>query len=323
MGIDLGRLEIEDRLVLHQRHAGFGRDLRHPAAMRRGHQMLHLHGFEHGDLLAGADEVPFPDVDRDDRALQRRRHRRPSRPARLPMRRPLTSRLWARRRRRRCRIRPAPSRPSFGLADQRGDMGIDETGAEAVVDKIRMRQDRRQEGNVGGDAADPELTQGARRLVHHVGPVAARRMHDDLGEQRVEGGAGPVAGVTKRIDANAGAGRQVEHGERSAGRPGPAGLVHHLHVDAELHRIAARLRDIGLRQTERAQRGAGRDRELRLHEIEAEYLLGDGMLDLKPRIGLDEGERLVARSWRRYRREIRRCRDCRSSRRPRVPWRRR
>ena len=174
-------------------------------------------------------------------------------------------------------------------------MGIDETGAEAVVDEIRMRQDRRQEGNVGGDAADPELTQGARRLVHDVGPVAARRMHDDLGEQRVEGGAGPVAGVTKGIDANAGAGRQVEQGERSAGRPGPAGLVHHLHIDAELHRVAARFRDIGLRQTERAQRGASRDRELRLHEIEAEYLLGDGMLDLKPRIGLDEGKRLVAR----------------------------
>ena len=75
MGIDLGRLEIEDRLVLHQRHAGLGRDLRHPAAMRGRHQMLHLHGFEHGDLLAGPDEVPFPDVNSDDGALQWRRNR--------------------------------------------------------------------------------------------------------------------------------------------------------------------------------------------------------------------------------------------------------
>ena len=217
-------------------------------------------------------------------------------------------------------------RRRLGLADQISDMGLDEAGADTVLDKIRMRQNRRQEGDVGGDAADPELAQRARGLVHDVGPVTTRRMHDDLGEQRVEGGAGAVPRVTKRIDANAGAGRQVEQRQRPAGWLCPAGLVHHLHVDAELHRIAARLWDIGLRQTERAQRGAGRDRELRLHEIEAEHLLGDGMLDLEPRIGLDEGERLIACLvviWRRYRRGIRRCRGCRSWRRPRVPWRHR
>ena len=33
-----------------------------------------------------------------------------------------------------------------------------------------------------------------------------------------------------------------------------------------------------------------------LHQIEAEHLLGDGVLDLQPRIGLDEGERLFAGS---------------------------
>ena len=107
MGVDLGRLEIQDRLVLHQRHAGFGRDLRHPAAMRRGHQMLHLHGFEHGDLLAGADEVSLPDIDGDDRALQRRRHRdRAGRPGC----RCRDRKRERRRHRRRCRIRSAPSR---------------------------------------------------------------------------------------------------------------------------------------------------------------------------------------------------------------------
>ena len=208
MGVDLGRLEIEDRLVLHQRHAGFGRDLRHPAAMRRGDQMLHLHGFEHGDLLAGADEISFLDVDGDNRALQRRRHRdragRPGCRCREPQAR-------ASRHRRRCRIRSAPSRPFALASPTRAATWVSmKPVLRRLLDKIRMRQDRRQEGNVGGDAADPELAQGARGLVHDVGPVTARRMHDDLGEQRVEGGAGPVAGVTKRIDANAGAGRQVE-----------------------------------------------------------------------------------------------------------------
>ena len=53
-------------------------------------------------------------------------------------------------------------------------MGLDEAGADAVLDKIRMRQDRREERNVGGDAADAELTQGARGLVHDIGPVRRR-----------------------------------------------------------------------------------------------------------------------------------------------------
>src|SRR5688572_32592116 len=34
MAIDLGRLEIQDRIAMHQRDADAARDLRHPAAMR-------------------------------------------------------------------------------------------------------------------------------------------------------------------------------------------------------------------------------------------------------------------------------------------------
>ena len=107
MGVDLGRLEKQDRLVLHQRDAGSGDDLRHPAAMRRGHEMLHLHGFEHGDLLAGADEIAFLDLDRDDGALQRRRHRH--RAGRTGCRCFAATSERARHRRR-CRLRPAASR---------------------------------------------------------------------------------------------------------------------------------------------------------------------------------------------------------------------
>ena len=181
---------------------------------------------------------------------------------------------------------------SFAAWTSAATWRIDETGIDAVGDEIRMRQHRAEERDVGGDAADAEFAQGARGLLHHVGPVRAGRMHDDLGEQRVEGRAGLVAGTAERIDAHAGPGRQIEHGQRAAGRLGDAVLVHHLHVDAELHRIAARFWDIGLRETERAQRGAAGDRELRLHQIDAEHLLGHGVLDLKPRIGLDEGEGL-------------------------------
>ena len=136
VGVDLGRLEKQDRLVLHQRHAGCRRDLRHAAAMRRGHQMLHLHGFEHGDLLAGADEVAFADVDGDDRALQRRRHRRPSRPDRdWPTRRsrhsasaPSSAAVAA--------IRSAPSRHrplSLAAPTRAATWALDEAGAETVA----------------------------------------------------------------------------------------------------------------------------------------------------------------------------------------------
>ena len=60
--------------------------------------------------------------------------------------------------------------------DKRGDMRVDEAGADAVGDKIRMRQHRRQERDVGGDAADAEFAQSARR------PSAPRRSSSAPGE---------------------------------------------------------------------------------------------------------------------------------------------
>ena len=113
-------------------------------------------------------------------------------------------------------------------------------------------------------------------------------------KQRVEGGAGLVAGIAKAIDAHARTGRRIEYRERAAGRPGLALFVHDFHVDAKLHGIATRCRHLGLRQPERGKRRAGRDRKLRFDEIDPEHFLGDGMLDLKPRVGLDEGKRLIA-----------------------------
>ena len=74
VAFDFGRLDKQDGFAVHQGGPGAAGDLRHPAAMRRGDEMLHLHGFEHRDLLAGADKVAFADVDRHDRALQRRRY---------------------------------------------------------------------------------------------------------------------------------------------------------------------------------------------------------------------------------------------------------
>ncbi|MGX1330981.1 hypothetical protein AB7M56_005480 [Bradyrhizobium elkanii] len=233
MAVDLSGLKEQDRLAMHQRDADAARDPGHPAAMRRGDEMLHLHRFQHRDLLAGPDQIALRDLDRHDGALQRRGHRERSLGRRLS-----DGGL--------CRSRLAHFDQGCGeilrRADQRRHMGIDEVGADLVPSKTLMRQDRAEERDVGGDAADPEFTQGARCFVHHVGPFWARRMHDDFCQQRVERGRGPVAGIAEGIDANAGAGRQVEHTERAAGRFCHSLLVHHLHVDAKLHRIAARQR---------------------------------------------------------------------------------
>src|SRR5690349_15045594 len=84
---------------------------------------------------------------------------------------------------------------STGGADEIGDMSVDESGGDAIGSKVGVVEDRGEERDVGGDAADTELAQGAARLLHHVAPLYTSRMHDHLGEQGIEGGAGLVAGI--------------------------------------------------------------------------------------------------------------------------------
>ena len=112
-----------------------------------------------------------------------------------------------------------------------------------------------------------------------------------LASSEFERGAGSISRIAEAVDADTRAGRGVERRQRAAGRLRRAGLIHGLHVDPQLHRIAARRGHIGLAQSQFSQRGAGGDGELRFHQIDAEHLLGHGVLDLKPRVGLDEGER--------------------------------
>ena len=109
---------------------------------------------------------------------------------------------------------------AIGRLDQLCDVAIDEIGRDAVGPEIGMRQHGLEEGDVGDDAVDPELAQGARGFCHDVVPGFTRRMHDDLGQQRVERRAGLVAGITKTIDADAGA----DGGSNTASTP-PVGCV--------------------------------------------------------------------------------------------------
>ena len=73
IGRDVERLEIQDRLAMHQRDAVAGDEL-HDAAALLGHdEMLHLHGLDHGELLARAHDLAFLDLNGDDGPLQGRR----------------------------------------------------------------------------------------------------------------------------------------------------------------------------------------------------------------------------------------------------------
>ena len=69
---DFGFFDEHDRVAL-AHHVAFGhRDFTDDAIAVRGDDVLHLHGFHDGNLLAGADLVAGGDVEGHDRALDRR-----------------------------------------------------------------------------------------------------------------------------------------------------------------------------------------------------------------------------------------------------------
>ena len=146
--------------------------------------------------------------------------------------------------------------------------------------ELGMRQDRAQLVAVGRHADDVELVERAPRAVD--GGVEAARgagLADQLGQQRIELRRRRQPDIAAGIDAHAGAGRFAVGGER-------AGALRH---DARLHGKAARRADrLLVGEAERRERRAGGDAELRLDQVEAHDLLGDGVLDLDARIALDE-----------------------------------
>ena len=118
-------------------------------------------------------------------------------------------------------------------------------------------------------------------------------MHDQLGEQRIEGRTGAIAGIAEAVDAHAGSGGRLKDRDHTAGWPRVAALVHGFHVNAKLHRVAAGRGDLLLKQTELCKRGAAGDGDLCLDQIDAKDRLGHGVLDLQARISLDEHKGIV------------------------------
>ena len=119
-------------------------------------------------------------------------------------------------------------------------------------------------------------------------------MADHFRQQRVERRAGFVTDIAEAVGAHAGARGRLVGRQPAAGRAHCAVLAQRLHVDARLNRVAARLRQRVAGQPQLGQRRPARHAQLRLHQVNARHLLGDGVLHLQPRVGLQERERRVA-----------------------------
>ncbi len=309
-GPDFGGREEHDRVVLEERVALAGARFAHDSAAGRRDEMLHLHGFDHRDLLAWAHKVAVGDVERDDRPLKRRGHRDRS----------LRSVERGRRGVARIGLGRLDIEPATVLRrglQEFGQTPLDEARVDPVGGKVRMRDDRLKEGDVGRDAGDAELAERALKPRRGGGEIGAVR--DDLGDERVERRARAIARIAERIDAHARARGHVERGDAAAAGRGLAGLRHRFEIDARLNGRAARLRRTI--EAEVGEARARRDPDLRRDETDAERLLGDGVLDLEAGIGLDEGKPCVVALRPRVEQELERA-EAVVRRSPRDPHRR-
>jgi hypothetical protein len=165
---------------------------------------------------------------------------------------------------------------------------VDELGGVLVVQKRRVFQQVLDEGDVGADAADAELAQGA---VHPGdGGLGRRCPGGDLGQQAVivaGDHAARISGAAVETDAHAG-GRAIGG---DAAVIGDEIVERILGGDPGLERVAVE-RDVVLRGL---AGGLGEglalgDLDLGLHDVDAGDLFGYGMLDLHAGVDLDEVE---------------------------------
>ena len=153
-----------------------------------------------------------------------------------------------------------------------------------------------QEAEVAGHARQPELAQRAMRLGGGAGQVAG--MHDQLGQQRIEAGAGAVAAYPKPSTRTPG----PDGGSNAAITP-PAGRAWPSAL------IVSRLTRACMRDAARAGTAACAARpsaasvapaaisNCRRDQVDAGHLLGHRVLHLEARIGLDEGEAARRPRW--------------------------
>src|SRR5690606_38180413 len=176
-----------------------------------------------------------------------------------------------------------------GRGQQCGGVAVDKTGGDPVGLHLRVLQQALEEGQVAGHALQPELAQGA------IGPaqgggVVRIGLHDQLGQQRVEAGAGGVAAVAVAIEAKVVAALRLGGAQGAAGGTGADVGLYGFQIDPQLHGEAAGRRYAGLFQAELGQAGPGGQAYLQLDQIEPGDGFGHRVFDLDPRVGFHEYE---------------------------------
>ena len=152
-------------------------------------------------------------------------------------------------------------------------------------DEVGMTQDRQIRRDRRGDTLDRHLLQRPDRTRDRG--VAVLAPDDDLADQVVVELADLVARFVTAVEANAEAVGGDELGD-PARRREEASARRILGVDADLDAVTAAQREhLVLRERQRLARG---DADLPLDEVKTADHLGDGVLDLKPGVHLEEEE---------------------------------
>ena len=143
----------EQQRSTHRRHIALGRhDRSYETAARSRDDVLHLHRFEHDELLSLMHRLPGGHIDRDHDAGHRRPHG------------DRTLRTGWRRRRRRARIidfiENRFRRSGRRRLDERSHMGVEKPG-DMVRRHVGMVQHRPQEADIGVQSLDTEFTERA------------------------------------------------------------------------------------------------------------------------------------------------------------------
>ena len=223
-----------------------------------------------GPLPVPEREHPLPPADRH--PARRSATANALRPARLSLRRARIAATAAQSSR-------SPARA--GRRRQVLQFAFDEAGVDGVGADVRMRHQRRQEGNVGDDAANVGLLKPAIEPLDRG--FAGRRPRDHLGQHGVVMRRDRIALAISGIDAQAVGCLRHAPGPDAADRRHEI-LVRVFRIDPRLDGVAVQP-DLVLRQR---QLFAERDPQLPFHEIDAGDQFGHGMLDLQARVHLDE-----------------------------------
>src|SRR5262245_32990448 len=160
--------------------------------------------------------------------------------------------------------------------------GVEESGVERAGDEARMFEEGDQQRDVRANAEDRIAAQRRQRTPpRRIARLAPR---DELGHHRVVVDADLRALDDAGVHAHAGHRRLAVEEQRACLRQVIARRI--LRVDARFNGVSALAEGV-LRPRQRLTRGHS---NLRANEIDARDLLGYGMLDLEPRVHLEEVE---------------------------------